>query len=67
VQTQRVNTLEEFSALLRRVLSETGLWCVVVDTGPGPADRRKPLTGLQRRFLQLESFIDAASTLTDKQ
>lgn len=63
VQTQRVTTLEEFSALLPRVLSEAGPWCVVVDTGPTPADRRKPLIRLRRRFLQLESFIDAASTL----
>ncbi len=56
----RVASLDEFSATAETFLREDGLWCVVVDTSPTPPDRTKPLVALRRRFLQIETFTDAA-------
>jgi thiamine pyrophosphate-dependent acetolactate synthase large subunit-like protein len=60
-RTQRLTTIEEFTTSLAKMLPEEGPWCLVVTTGPTRSDRKKPLTELRRRFVQLESFIDAAS------
>jgi thiamine pyrophosphate-dependent acetolactate synthase large subunit-like protein len=60
-RTQRLTTIEEFATSLAKMLLEEGPWCLVVTTGPTRSDRKKPLTELRRRFVQLESFIDAAS------
>ena len=59
-QTVRVRTLEEFEQATDRALAEPGPWCVVVETAPTPADRRKPLIPMRRRFLQNDAFTDAA-------
>lgn len=59
-KTRRIATLEEFCELASRFLHEPGPWCVVVDTGPTPPERRKPLVELRRRFVRIEEFTDAA-------
>ncbi len=59
-QTVRVGHLDEFAGAMDSALAEPGPWCVVVDTGPTPADRRKPLIAMRRRFLQNDAFTDAA-------
>lgn len=58
--TSRVESLAAFEALIPDLLHGPGPRCVVVDTGPTPSDRRKPLVELRARFLQLEPFIEAA-------
>lgn len=60
-QTHRVAHSETFSDLIGRSLREPGPWCLVVETDPTPADRRKPLVPLRRRFVRIEEFADAAS------
>jgi len=64
-RTHRVDTLAAFEELLPDVLAAPGPWCVVVDTGPTPADRRKPLRALRRRFRDTHGFTDAASAQRD--
>lgn len=59
-QTVRVRSLEEFETATERALAEPGPWCLVVDTTATPADRRKPLIAMRRRFLQNDAFTDAA-------
>ena len=59
-QTVRVASVDDFAAAMDRALTEAGPWCVVVDTGPTPVDRRKPLIAMRRRFLQNDAFTDAA-------
>lgn len=59
-RSERISTLEDFRALVPRLLDEPGPWCVVVDTSATPEDRSKPLLALRRRFLRVESFTDAA-------
>lgn len=56
----RVSSLDEFRTTLRQALDGDGPWCIVVDTGPTPSDRKKPLQALRVRFLQVEPFVDAA-------
>lgn len=63
-RTHRIASLEEFSNLASTALREPGPWCLVVETGPTPADRRKPLVALRRRFVRIEEFADAASRQT---
>ncbi len=58
-QTVRVRSLDEFERVTDRALAEPGPWCVVVETAPTPADRRKPLIPMRRRFLQNDAFTDA--------
>lgn len=58
-QTVRVQALDEFEPTMGRALAEPGPWCVVVETAPTPADRRKPLIPMRRRFLQNDAFTDA--------
>lgn len=58
--TMRVTSLEHFEKVIPEMLSTAGPWCLVVDTGPTPPDRKKPLVALRTRFLQLEPFIAAA-------
>ena len=60
-QTRRVASLQEFEAVVPEVLSNPGPWCLVVETGPTPSDRVKPLVALRTRFMQLEPFIAAAA------
>ena len=60
-KTRRISTLDEFDAGVARALREPGPWCLVVDTGPTPGDRVKPLVALRTRFMQLESFTAAAT------
>jgi thiamine pyrophosphate-dependent acetolactate synthase large subunit-like protein len=59
-RTVDVRTPEEFEQGMARALSEPGPWCLVVETGPTPADRRKPLIAMRRRFLDTHGFTDAA-------
>lgn len=59
-QTVRVETLDAFEDAMQRALAEPGPWCVVVETAPTPADRRKPLIAMRRRFLETDAFTDAA-------
>lgn len=59
-RTHRVDALAAFEGLLPAVLHEPGPWCVVVDTGPTPSDRHKPLQALRRRFRDTHAFTDAA-------
>ena len=54
-----VRTLDQFEQATDRALTEPGPWCVVVETAPTPADRRKPLIPMRRRFLQNDAFTDA--------
>ena len=58
--TLEVRTPEDFERATARALSEPGPWCLVVETGPTPADRRKPLIAMRRRFLETHEFTDAA-------
>jgi thiamine pyrophosphate-dependent acetolactate synthase large subunit-like protein len=58
--TTRVSDLEDFTSTLSKMLLEPGPWCMVVDTAPTRSDRKKPLVELRRRFVQLDSFTDAA-------
>jgi len=58
-QTVRVQALDEFEPTMDRALAEPGPWCLVVETAPTPADRRKPLIPMRRRFLQNDAFTDA--------
>lgn len=60
--SERVSDLDDFRALIPSLLEETGPWCLVIDTGPTPPDRVKPLVQLRRRFVRLESFTDAAES-----
>ena len=60
-QTRTVSSLQDFEAALPDVLSNPGPWCLVVETGPTPSDRIKPLVPLRTRFMQLEPFIAAAA------
>ena len=60
-RTRRISSLQDFEAALPEVLSEPGPWCLVVETGPTPSDRVKPLVALRARFMQLEPFIAAAT------
>jgi thiamine pyrophosphate-dependent acetolactate synthase large subunit-like protein len=64
-RSERVSTLEEFEAATARALAEPGPWCLVVDTGPTPSDRRKPLVAMRRRFMQNDAFTDAAIRLRE--
>lgn len=59
--TVHVKSLADFEKVLPDVLSSDGPWCLVVDTGPTQPEREKPLVALRSRFLQLESFIEAAT------
>lgn len=59
--TRRIHTLEEFESSVLEALHQPGPWCLVVDTGPTPDDRVKPLIALRTRFMQLEPFIAAAA------
>ena len=59
-QTVRVATVADFEREIERALAQPGPWCVVVDTNSTPADRRKPLIAMRRRFLQNDAFTDAA-------
>lgn len=61
--THRISSLDALMDLMPRALREPGPWCLVVDTGPTPVDRRKPLVPLRRRFVRTEEFTDAASQL----
>lgn len=56
-----VGDLDGFAEKLPDALQADGPWCLVVSTGPTPPDRRKPLVALRRRFLQVETFTDAAT------
>jgi thiamine pyrophosphate-dependent acetolactate synthase large subunit-like protein len=63
VNTHRVAKLDDFEAMVVEALREPGPWCLVVDTGPTPSDRVKPLVALRTRFMQLEPFIAAATSV----
>ncbi len=59
-QTVRISTPEDFERAIETALTQPGPWCLVVDTGPTPADRRKPLIAMRRRFMDNDGFTDAA-------
>ncbi len=59
-RTVRISTLDEFERAAGSALEQPGPWCLVVDTGPTPADRRKPLLAMRRRFMDNHGFTDAA-------
>lgn len=60
-----VGSLKAFEEATARALTEPGPWCLVVDTGPTPADRRKPLIAMRRRFMRTDAFTDAANQLRE--
>lgn len=60
--TLTVTTEDEFSAALPTILTARGPVVVVVETGPTPRDRVKPLVALRRRFIDVQGFTDVART-----
>ena len=66
-QSRRITSMEEFEAAIQEVLERSGPWCLVVDTGPTPQNRVKPLVALRTRFMQLEPFIAAATAAPARQ
>lgn len=56
--TLSVATEEEFASAVPTILAAPGPVVVVVETGPTPRDRVKPLVALRRRFLDIQSFTD---------
>lgn len=56
----QISTLQEFQEIVPRLLSEEGPWLVVISAAPTSKQRKKPLIGLRRRFLHIESITDKA-------
>ena len=56
--TLSVTTADEFAAAIPTILAEPGPVVVVVETGPTPRDRVKPLVPLRRRFLDVQAVTD---------